>query len=65
MPDFIDEKYVQIAGSAGRNFMRWDILDTYIWPNIVWLGDHKLEVEYMKDFYSKRLVWMNNDISTW
>ena len=65
VPDFIDEKYVQIAGSAGRNFTRWPILDTYVWPNIVWLGDHKLEVEYMKDFYSKRLEWMNKEISTW
>ena len=65
VPDFIDEKYADIAGSAGRNFTRWPILDTYVWPNIVWLGDHKLEVEYMKDFYSKRLEWMNTEISSW
>ena len=65
VPDFIDGQYNQIAGSAGRNFTRWPILDTYIWPNIVWLGDHKLEVDYMKDFYTKRLDWMNQEISSW
>ena len=65
IPDFIEEKYARMAGSAGRNFMRWQILDYYIWPNIVWLGDYRLEVEYMMDYYSKRLEWMNGEISKW
>lgn len=65
VPDFIDRRYVEIAGSAGRNFTKWPILSTYVWPNIVWLGDYKLEVDYMKDFYSRRLEWMNGEISNW
>ncbi|MCQ2143484.1 MAG: CotH kinase family protein, partial [Bacteroidales bacterium] len=65
IPDFIEEKYGEIAGSAGRNFSRWSILDTYVWPNVVWLGDHRLEVDYMRDFYTDRLEWMNEEISKW
>lgn len=65
IPTFIEERYNEIAGSAGRNFMRWPILDTYIWPNIVWLGDYRLEVEYMMDYYTERLEWMNQEISGW
>lgn len=65
IPEFIESQYLSIAGSAGRNFTKWSILDTYIWPNIKWLGDYRLEVEYMKDFYSERLEWMNGEISKW
>jgi len=65
IPDFIETQYEAIAGSAGRNFSQWTILDTYIWPNKVWLGDYRLEVLYMKDFYSERLEWMNGEISNW
>lgn len=65
VPGYIEELYAGIAGSAGRNFTRWPILDTYVWPNIVWLGDYRLEVEYMKNFYSERLAWMNGEIEKW
>lgn len=52
----------QIYGSAGRNFSRWQILDNYVWPNVVWLGSYDKEVDYLLDFYSRRLEWMNNQI---
>lgn len=52
----------QIFGSAGRNFSRWQILDSYVWPNVVWLGSYDKEVDYLLDFYSRRLEWMNNQI---
>lgn len=65
VPDFIWTRYGEIAGSAGRNFTRWPILGTYVWPNVVWLGNYRSEVEYMADFYSQRLEWMNGEISTW
>lgn len=52
----------QIFGSAGRIFSRWQILDSYVWPNVVWLGSYDKEVDYLLDFYSRRLEWMNNQI---
>lgn len=45
----------QIYGSAGRNFSRWQTLDRYVWPNVVWLGSYDKEVDYLLDFYSQRL----------
>lgn len=51
--------------AAHRNFDRWDILGTYVWPNVVVLGDYRAEVEYMRKFYLDRLRWMNTEISFW
>ncbi|MGN0191682.1 MAG: CotH kinase family protein [Candidatus Cryptobacteroides sp.] len=62
VPDEMREYSRAMHGSAGRNFNRWHILDTYVWPNVVWLGDYDAEVEYMLDFYSERLEWMNGQI---
>ena len=41
-------------------FERWDILGTYVWPNMVVTGKYTSEVAYMKEFYSKRLEWLNS-----
>lgn len=63
LPDEIRKRSSLMRGSAGRNFTRWPILDTYIWPNLVWLGDYDAEVDYLLDFYSRRLEWMNTQLS--
>ena len=65
LPEEIKSISRQIYGSAGRNFSRWQTLDRYIWPNVVWLGSYDKEVDYLLDFYSKRLEWMNNQIQSW
>ena len=65
VPDRIREKYSWMCGSAGRNFSRWPTLDRYVWPNQVWLGEYSAEVEYMLEFYTARLEWMNGEISRW
>lgn len=62
VPDEIRKYSRGMRGSAGRNFSRWQILDLYVWPNVVWLGDYDAEVEYMLKFYSERLEWMNGQI---
>lgn len=61
----IEKKYQEVAGSAGRNFERWKILDKYVWPNQVWLGDYRKEVDYMQKYYDDRLEWMNTEINKW
>ncbi len=65
VPEVIYHIYEQMRGSAGRNFDRWDILDKYVWPNKVWLGSYPDEVDYMLEFYTQRLEWMNSEITTW
>lgn len=63
LSDEIRKTSRRIRGSAGRNFTRWPILDTYVWPNLVWLGDYDAEVDYLLDFYTRRLEWMNTQLS--
>lgn len=65
LEQFIESQYNSIVGSAGRNFRIWTILDSYVWPNQVWLGDYRKEVDYMKKYYLDRLEWMNSQIIQW
>ncbi|MBR2856345.1 MAG: CotH kinase family protein [Bacteroidales bacterium] len=59
IPYFIDRQARLIDDAQVRNFERWDILDKYVWPNKVVTGKYSSEVAYLKDFYTKRLEWMN------
>ena len=70
----IDEWVELLSESQERNFARWPVLGTYIWPNPgypesgnydfvsptsgapeSWSG----EIEYIKDFISERVQWMD------
>jgi hypothetical protein len=43
-----------------RNFERWDILGTYVWPN-AFVGDtYEEEVDYLKTWITTRANWMNS-----
>lgn len=63
LPDEMRAINKRMYGSAGRNFSRWPILDQYVWPNLVWLGNYGEEVNYLLDFYTERLEWMNSQFS--
>lgn len=55
----------RLSGAAHRNFDRWDILGTYVWPNVMVLGDYMAEVKYLQEFYQNRLRWMDSEINHW
>ena len=57
---FIDRQARLIDDAQKRNFERWNILGQYVWPNMVVTGKYSSEVAYMKEFYVKRLEWLNN-----
>ena len=63
--DFIRERASFLSRSAHHNFERWNILDTYVWPNVMVLGDYRAETEYLRTFYLERLHWMDREISFW
>jgi len=45
-----------------RNFERWQVLGTYVWPNY-YVGDtYSDEVKYLKDWLKDRLTWMDNNM---
>jgi hypothetical protein len=47
-----------------RNFERWPILGTYVWPNYDWYGNnYEDEVYYFKNFLFPRLQWMDDNLT--
>ena len=45
-----------------RNFQRWPVLGSYVWPNY-FIGQSYLEEKnYLKDWINGRLHWMNNNM---
>ncbi len=59
IPQYIDEQVRLLDGAQDRNFERWDILGKYVWPNAVWYDSYEEEIQYLKDFYGERLMWMD------
>ena len=59
IPDFIDVKAMIMEDAQKRNFKRWDILNTSVWPNVVVKGTYAGEVDYLKDYYTKRFNWLD------
>ena len=62
IPQWIEDE-VKIMGAAPeRNFERWNILGTYVWPNYKVTGSYKAEVDWLLENYTKRLAWMNTQV---
>ena len=53
----------ELGEGPGRNFNKWDILGTYVWPNVKVTGSYEEEVKYLKSFYLQRLEWMNRELA--
>ncbi len=63
----IDRHDAELDGNSGspnavtRNFDKWNILGTYVWPNASGSGSrttHQAEVDWMKNWLTQRLTWM-------
>ncbi len=57
----IVDSFATVLGQAQeRNFERWDILGDYVWPNY-FIGDTYMEeVDYMKDWIERRVIWLDD-----
>lgn len=60
---FIDSQVEILEPNLTRNFDRWPVLGTYIWPNAFVLSSYSAEVNYLKQFITRRLNWMDNEIN--
>jgi hypothetical protein len=50
-------------GSQERNYERWPILGTYVWPNYDWQNnDYTAEVTYFRNWLFDRLQWIDENI---
>ena len=59
IPNFIDEMAAYINDAQKRNFQKWNILYTYVWPNVFESGSYEQHVGYLKNYYSTRFNWLN------
>lgn len=55
---------VQYMGEAvSRNFERWPIIGVDVWPNYFVGTTYQQEVDYLKDWITRRLNWMDGNVS--
>lgn len=51
------------TGAAERNFETWDILGAYVYPNAFIGNTYNEEVEFLKEWVSNRLTWLDSEIA--
>lgn len=60
--NFVDSLVIHLDESQQRNFERWQILGTYIWPNFFIGQTYQEEIDFLKSWIHERLQWMNNNM---
>ena len=58
----IDSIASYLGPAVTRNFARWPILGSYIWPNYYVFDTYSQEIEYLKDWINLRLEWMDQEM---
>jgi hypothetical protein len=59
---FIDAMADTLDEAQTRNFEKWPILGTYVWPNAFIGYTYQEEIDYMKDWLLDRVEWMDSMI---
>jgi hypothetical protein len=49
--------------AQSRNFLRWPVLNEYVWPNSFIGGTYISEVNFLKNWITDRLAWMDGNIT--
>jgi hypothetical protein len=60
--NFIDTQAVIIEDAQIRNFRKWPVLGTYVWPNEFIGQDYEEELDYLKTWLTDRLEWMDDNM---
>ncbi|MBN2173324.1 MAG: CotH kinase family protein [Bacteroidales bacterium] len=45
-----------------RNFIKWNILGQYVWPNYFVGETYEEEVDYLKEWIEERMAWLDNNL---
>ena len=56
----IDSYALQLQWAQYENDKKWNLFGRYVWPNPVYFNSHKEEVEHLKNWYIKRMDWLDN-----
>ncbi|RYY32100.1 MAG: hypothetical protein EOP46_19735 [Sphingobacteriaceae bacterium] len=60
----IDSTVQHINLSQKQNFVKWPILNEYVWPNPVVLGSYNAEVDRVKTWLSQRAAWLDGQFNS-
>ena len=60
--NFIDSLAQYLDDASDRNFQRWDILGSYVWPNFYVGNTYQDEIGFLKNWIEFRLVWIDNNL---
>ncbi|MBL7872600.1 MAG: CotH kinase family protein [Cyclobacteriaceae bacterium] len=55
----IDSIAAVLQESQARNFQRWPVLGTYVWPNQFIGQTYAQEINFLKQWIAERLAWMD------
>lgn len=58
----IDSMATVLSEARHRNYERWKILGTYIWPNQYVGATYEDEIAFLKKWIRDRLSWMDNNL---
>lgn len=61
---FIRQGAEALDAAQQRNFVTWDILDTWVWPNAVVTGSYAGETAYLQDWLTRRAAWLDGEWAT-
>lgn len=53
-----------LSESQVRNFQRWPVLNTYLWPNVYCCGPYNQHTTFLHNWIQSRLLWMDNAAKT-
>ncbi len=59
---WIDTQETLLSAAAERNYIKWPILGTYVWPNYYIGSTFEEEVNYLKNYIDDRLNWIDTHI---
>ena len=62
--NYIDSTAVVIDEALNRNFVRWPILGTYVWPNFYFGQTYAEDLNYLKIWLQARITWIDNELPT-
>ena len=60
--NFIDSCQNLLTDAQKRNFEKFDVLKSYVWPNKFIGGSYQKEVGYLKEWVSNRIDWLDTQI---
>ncbi|MCF8412202.1 MAG: CotH kinase family protein [Melioribacteraceae bacterium] len=61
---YIESTAAYLNEAQERNFKRWPVLDTYVWPNFFIGENYREELDFLEDWLTKRIDWMDSQLDS-